>query len=145
MKLDVRLQSEDDLQSTIAFHNYDILLFGIGLGNDPDVYAYWHSSQADANSSSRLNFSEFESNAVDQALEGGRSRTDPMVRATKYKPMLESFKKDAPAVALYQPRLLYLTTRKVHNLELSIITSQTDRFANVELWAIKETRVDIIK
>ena len=52
----VDLESDTDLQSTIASHNYDSLLYGISVGNDPDVYAYWHSSQADVRSSSRLNF-----------------------------------------------------------------------------------------
>ncbi len=141
-KLDVALQSEEDLQSVIAFHNYDILLYGISLGNDPDVYAYWHSTQADATSSTRLNFAEYKSEIVDQALEGGRSRTDPKVRAIKYKPMLTSYSNDAPAISLYQPRLLYLTSRKVFNFHAGMIPVATDRFANVENWAIRQELVN---
>lgn len=141
-KLDVVLQSEEDLQSVIAFHNYDILLYGISLGNDPDVYAYWHSTQADATSSTRLNFAEYKSEIVDQALEGGRSRIDPKVRAIKYKPMLTSYSNDAPAISLYQPRLLYLTSRKVFNLHAGMIPVATDRFSNVENWAIRQELVN---
>ena len=141
-KLDVVLQSEEDLQSVIAFHNYDILLYGISLGNDPDVYAYWHSTQADATSSTRLNFAEYKSEIVDQALEGGRSRTDPKVRAIKYQPMLTSYSDDAPAISLYQPRLLYLTSRKVFNFHAGMIPVATDRFSNVENWAIRQELVN---
>lgn len=142
VKLDVILQTDEDLQSVIAFHNYDILLYGISLGDDPDVYAYWHSTQADATSSTRLNFSEYKSDIVDQALEGGRSRTDPKVRAIKYQPMLKSYADDAPAISLYQPRLLYRTSREVFNLHPGMIPVATDRFSNVEAWAIRQEFVN---
>lgn len=142
VKLDVKLQSSEDLESVIAFHNYDILLYGISLGNDPDIYAYWHSSQADVSSGSRLNLSEYKSTTVDQALEGGRSRSDPKIRAIKYQPMLSSYRDDAPAISLYQPGLLYLTSRDVYNFNPSIIAVPTGRFANVENWSIRQTRIN---
>ncbi len=139
VKLEVVLQPDEELQSTIAFHNYQALLYGISLGNDPDIYAYWHSSQADAGSSSRLNLAEYKSKILDQALEGGRSRVDSKLRATKYKPMLTQWRNDAPAIALYQPRYLYITSDSVHGFVPSKFVSPTDRFANVANWTIKET------
>ncbi len=142
VKLDVQLLSEEELQSVVAFHTYDVLLYGLSLGNDPDVYAYWHSSQADATSGARLNFAEYKSTIVDQSLEGGRSRTDPKIRAIKYQPMLNSYRDDAPAISLYQPRLLYITTRQVFNFHPRTLATATDRFANVEAWAIKQDFVD---
>jgi peptide/nickel transport system substrate-binding protein len=138
VKLDVALQSDEELQSTIAFHNYQALLYGISLGNDPDIYAYWHSSQADAGSSGRLNLAEYKSNILDQALEGGRSRVDPKLRATKYKPMLAQWRTDAPAIALYQPRYLYITSDSVQGFMPTKFVSPTDRFANIVNWTIKE-------
>lgn len=143
VKVDVVLQPEEELQSTIAFHNYDALLYGISLGSDPDIYAYWHSTQADASSSQRLNFAEYKSTVVDAGLEGGRSRTDPIVRATKYRAMVDQWRKDAPAIALYQPRYLYITTQKVYGFEPTRFNSPIDRFANVENWAIREQRVTV--
>lgn len=142
--LEVILQPDEDLQSTIAFHNYDMLLYGITIGNDPDVYAYWHSSQADVQSAARLNFSEYKSDKADAALEGGRSRTGDTLRSTKYKPFLQAWREDAPAIMLYQPRFLYATTDKVHGFEPSRFVTSTDRFANVEAWAIRESRQNII-
>lgn len=143
VKLDVQLQSDEELQSTIAFHNYDALLYGITLGSDPDIYAYWHSSQADVSSEQRLNLSEYKSDEVDTALEGGRSRTDPKLRALKYEPMLKAWREDAPAIALYQPRFLYVTTDTVYGFDPTRFNAPTDRFANVQNWAIREERVTI--
>src|SRR5690606_3753284 len=47
VEVEVIQPSENELQSVVAMHNYDMLLYGISLGVDPDVFAYWHSSQAD--------------------------------------------------------------------------------------------------
>ncbi|HSX24161.1 MAG TPA: peptide ABC transporter substrate-binding protein, partial [Candidatus Saccharimonadales bacterium] len=105
----VTLPNDTDLQSTITGRGYDALLFGISVGVDPDVFAYWHSSQADPRASSRLNLSDYKSLTADKALEGGRTRLDAGLRIAKYAPFLQSWRTDAPALALYQPRFLYIT------------------------------------
>lgn len=143
VKVDVLLQPDEELQSTIAFHNYDALLYGISLGSDPDIYAYWHSTQADPASAQRLNFAEYKSATVDAGLEGGRSRVDPVLRANKYRPMVDQWRKDAPAIALYQPRFLYITTENLYGFEPTRFNTPVDRFANVQNWAIRETPVTI--
>lgn len=141
--LKVTLEEDTKLQSTIAFHSYDALLYGITLGSDPDVYAYWHSSQADPRSNSRLNLSEYKSNQADAALEAGRSRVAADLRQAKYRPLLEAWRRDAPGVALYQPRYLYITNNRIFGFEPTVFNSPTDRYANVEGWAVRQDRVNI--
>lgn len=140
---EVILQSEEDLQTTLAFHSYDVLVNGITLGSDPDVYAYWHSSQADLRSPNRLNFSEYESDQADFALEAGRARSDPKLRAIKYQPFLKAWREDVPAIALYQPRFLYMTRGTIYGFEPTQINAPTDRYANVQQWQIRTKRVTI--
>ncbi len=134
----VSLQSEQELQSTIAQHSYDALLYAVSLGSDPDVFAYWHGSQADIRSETRLNFSEYKSSVANEGLEGGRTRYDPGVRAVKYKTFLESWQKDAPALVLYQPRYLFVVRSPFSGFNTSVVTSATDRYANVTEWTVKE-------
>jgi peptide/nickel transport system substrate-binding protein len=136
----VTLQPDNDLQTTVAFHNYDALLYGISLGTDPDVFAYWHSSQADVRSANRLNFSEYSSEVTDEALEAGRTRSDPELRAVKYEPFLQSWRNDAPAAALYQPRYLYVIRGRIHNFNPKLVNSASDRLANVHNWMIREEK-----
>lgn len=140
VEMSVELQSDQDLQSTLAQHNYDALLYGISIGPDPDVFAYWHGSQADPRSSTRLNFSEYKSSVADQALEGGRTRSDPQLRTVKYKPFLQAWRNDAPALALYQPRMLYIAREPMHGFDSKSANSATDRFSHVEKWTIREGR-----
>jgi peptide/nickel transport system substrate-binding protein len=140
---DVRivLQSSSDLESTLAFHNYDALLYGISIGVDPDVFVYWDSSQTTPGASSGLNFSEYKSSVADDSLEAGRTRSDATLRTIKYQPFLQAWQQDAPALGLYQPRFLYLTREPVYGLGNYTINAAADRFDNVQAWAVRLGRV----
>lgn len=146
---DVQLmpQGESDFRSILSKapapdspqnDSYDVLLYGISVGVDPDVYVYWHSSQIDVRSPVRLNFSEYKSAAADAGLEAGRGRLDPALRAAKYVPFLQSWQNDAPALGLYQPRFLYLTHGQVHGLNEMAINTDAGRYKNVHNWQIRE-------
>lgn len=142
--VDVRsfLEANDELQGTITRHEYDALLYGVALGLDPDVFPYWHSSQADIRADNRSNFSEYKSSVADKALEAGRTRSDPQIRIIKYRPFLESWRTDAPALVLYQPRYLYVTRGTVNGFEPTQMNAATDRYANVQNWTILEAKVN---
>lgn len=137
VEAEVVLQSDEDLQSSVSTHNYDALMYGIAIGADPDVYAYWHGSQTDVRSETRLNLSEYKSAAADKALEAGRTRSDKQNRAVKYKPFLEAWRNDAPALALYQPRFLYITTDNLNGFQYGIAHTSSDRYATVNNWTIR--------
>ncbi|HVX47925.1 MAG TPA: ABC transporter substrate-binding protein [Candidatus Saccharimonadales bacterium] len=139
--LKVALEEKTDFQNALTYHNYDAVLYGISIGPDPDVLVYWDSSQADARSSTRLNLSEYKNVIADSSLEAGRSRLDPGLRVVKYKPFLEEWQKDYPALGLYQPRYLYLTNGPVAGLSDNAINSAAGRFDNVQNWEIREARV----
>lgn len=141
VKVEVMLQAAEDLQSTVTYHNYDVLLYGIAIGPDPDVFAYWHSSQADVRAPNRVNFSEYASAVADASLEAGRTRTDPQLRAVKYKPFLQVWQTDAPAVMLYQPRFLYLAQQEVAGFDPKTINNATQRYANIQEWMIRTANV----
>lgn len=141
VKVDTVLQSNADFQTTLEFHTYEALLYGISIGADPDVFAYWDSSQVDVRSTHRLNFSEYKSKSADTSLEAGRTRSDPGLRAIKYKPFLQAWQNDAPALGLYQPRFLYITSVQVHGLNEHTLNIGNDRYNSVASWQIRTARV----
>ncbi|MBP9853158.1 peptide ABC transporter substrate-binding protein [Candidatus Saccharibacteria bacterium] len=134
--LQQEVQEKANFQTTLTTHEYNVLLYGVSVGADPDVYAYWHSSQADVRSTSRLNFSEYKSAAADQALEGGRTRMESQVRAVKYEPFLKAWQEDVPAIALFQPKQVYYTRGMVYGLHDSIINTDADRYNTAADWRI---------
>lgn len=141
VKLDVSYYSSDDLQtSIIGSHSYDVLLYGISIGVDPDVFAYWDSSQASLTSQGHLNLSEYKSTAADAAVEAGRTRADPAIRAVKYHAFQQDWVNDAPALSLYQPNFLYITRGSVFNYHRTADNTGVDRFYNANIWMIRQQR-----
>lgn len=136
--IQVTLLSDNELQAAVNGRDYDALIYGISMGTDPDVFAYWHSTQADPRAASRLNLSNYNSQTADKALEAGRNRINPELRAAKYLPFLQSWRNDAPAIALYQPRFLYIVRGQLAGFDQKTINSAADRFADVEKWMIRQ-------
>lgn len=142
VKIEAILQPEEDIQSgAIARHDYDILLYGISIGYDPDVFAYWHSSQADPNSATRLNLSEYRNEKADEALEAGRTRLDEDLRRVKYQPFLEVWRSDAPALALYQPRFTMIVRGTFEGFQSGQLSTATDRYYSIGDWKIRNEQL----
>jgi peptide/nickel transport system substrate-binding protein len=131
----------NDYATALASHEYDVTLYGVFIGKDPDVYAYWHSSQADIRSNNRLNLSEWNNVTASTAIEAGRSRQDTQLRTAKYVPFFQAWQQEAPALGLYQPRYLYLSREKVYGLTERSISSGVDRYNGVEQWKIRTAKV----
>jgi peptide/nickel transport system substrate-binding protein len=138
--LQVQLLDAADFQSALTYHNYQAVLNGISIGVDPDVFVYWDSSQADIRSANRLNLSEWKNAAADTSLEAGRTRLNPALRVIKYRAFLQAWQQDAPALGLYQPRLLYLTNGNVAGLTSHSINTAPDRFNTVQDLEIREAK-----
>ncbi len=125
-------------QDFIKPRNYDSLLFGEVLGAIPDLFPFWHSSQK---KDPGLNLALYENKDVDKLLEDIRKSLDPKVRAEKFEVMQNLLLKDAPAVFLYNPDYVYLTSDKIKGLQDQKITDPSKRFSNIEKWYIKTKRV----
>lgn len=122
-------------QNVLQGRNFDILLYELAIGADPDVYAYWYSS-------SRYNFSGYANNFADTSLVSARSRLEPDLRNAKYKQFIKQWYDDAPAVALYQPAIEYVSTDNVNAVQAGMsLVSNADRYANVQYWTVTEGEV----
>jgi len=135
------IQPNDTFREALGAHQYDAVLYGIAIGSDPDVFVYWHSSQADIRSVNRLNLSEYKSKVADEALEAGRTRTTAPLRIIKYQAFLKAWQQDAPALGLYQPRYLYISHKQVYGLDEHTVNEATDRLYSVNDWMIRTARV----
>jgi peptide/nickel transport system substrate-binding protein len=127
--------------ASAASRDYDVLLYGIDVGYDPDIFAYWHSSQSDVRSASRLNLSDYKSAVSDAALESGRTRLDPQLRAVKYKPFYSAWKQDVPAIMLYQPNFTYLVQSETTAPLPLQMRESSDHYYFVNQWSTKTKSV----
>lgn len=128
-----------DLQQTIIRpRDYDALLFGEAVGREPDLYAFWHSSQRE---DPGLNVALYANKRVDEYLSQARATTDPKKRAELFKKFETEIKADVPAVFLYTPDLLYGVTDGIYGVTLDTVSSQSERFGNVQQWYRHTERV----
>lgn len=116
---------------------YDLLIYEIGLGANPDVLAYYHSLEATENGH---NLSNYKNLVVNDLLLSARTTMDSQLRAAKYQKFLERWVEDVPAIGLYQTTLPYFVNRNVRafSQENRLVTS-SDRFIDIENWATKKT------
>jgi len=125
-------------QDILQPRHYDVLLYQLTIGGDPDVYAYWHSSQVD----NGLNFSNYKNAIADDALSSARSRLEPALRNAKYMTFVRQWLNDAPAIGLYQSTIQYAHTDGVHAIPSeSVLISAADRYNNVLYWTVGERSV----
>lgn len=125
--------AQDVVQDILQPRQYDVLLYQLTIGGDPDVYAYWHSSQA----ASGLNFSNYKSSVSDDALASARARVEPDLRNAKYITFANQWLSDAPAIGLYQATMQYVYTKSVHALPKDImLVSSADRYSDVRYWSV---------
>lgn len=105
-------------------------------GTDPDIWPYWHSSQA--NITGGLNFSGWSNPEADKALDAARSLTSSDVRASNYATFQKAFAADVPAVVLYTPLYVYATRSSagVH-LPTADLLSPAQRFDTMGDWTLK--------
>ncbi len=134
---DIMTPDQDFLVNVIRPRNYDILLYEIELGSDPDLFAYYHSSQVTENG---LNLSNYSNSFASDALLAARRTIDPTLRNTKYSTFLKFWVEDVPAIGLYQVNLSYFVNKNVRSFSPdNRLVTPTDRFEDVIRWATEKT------
>jgi peptide/nickel transport system substrate-binding protein len=127
------------VQNVLQLRSYDVLLYELFIGADPDVYAYWHSSQIGAGG---YNFANYTNPTVDAALASARSRLEPDLRTIKYKAFAKQWLDDVPAIGLYQSVAAYAVNKHVHSFDpRNSLVSSHDRFADVLYWSVGQEQV----
>jgi peptide/nickel transport system substrate-binding protein len=119
------------IQDRIRPRDYDMLLISQNLGADPDLYAFWSSTQSN---DPGLNFSGFTDRRLDKYLEQARTFSDLKVRAEKYKQAAQIIWDNTPAVYLLRPEYDYGVSTKIKGINLIRLSEPKDRFWNIEDW-----------
>jgi peptide/nickel transport system substrate-binding protein len=118
---------------------YDVLLYELSIGSDPDVYAYWHSSQIGM---SGFNFSNYSNSTSDAALSSARSRLEPDLRNAKYKAFAAQWLDDVPAIGLYQSVAPYVVSKSAQTVSKNEhLVSAQDRYVNILYWNVQKQTV----
>lgn len=129
----LELLEQDQLKDAIKNRNYEVLLYGVLLGADPDPFPFWHSSQTLAPG---LNLSGFANRQADDLLEKARATYDAVSRAKLYYDFQKILSTELPAIFLYSTTYLYPTDSSVMGFNQYRIFQPADRFNGINNWYI---------
>ncbi len=105
-------------------------------GADPDVFAYWHSSKA--NIPGGLNFSGWNKEEADRALQAALITQDRAERTKQYLAFQQVFYAEVPSIILYGPLYAYATRTPAQDVTLphTDMLSPASRFDTLQGWSI---------
>lgn len=102
------------LTNYIDKKNFDVVLMGWNISQDPDQYDIWHSSKTGVK---ELNFVSYSNKEVDRLLEEGRGTFDKGKRRAAYFRMQEIIAEDQPYSFLYVPDALPVVSARFRGIE----------------------------
>jgi peptide/nickel transport system substrate-binding protein len=114
--------------------DFDALLVGITVGNDPDPYPFFHSSQVNDPGD---DFSGYSTLPMDRLLEQARRTVDQTKRRELFGQVWTAIATDVPAVFLYYTDYLYAQSHAVQGFQVAPVNDPPQRFWNVEDWYVK--------
>lgn len=130
-------ESQIFFSSIVQPRAYDILLYEVDLGIAPDLFPYYHSSQA---TSSGYNFSNYTDRISSDLILSARNNFDTELRRSKYESFLRHWVDDVPAIGLYQSELTYYYNRSTRPFsENTALVSPLDRFSDILYWASEKS------
>ena len=94
--------------------NFEAVLLGWTLGQDPDIFDVWHSSKTGAK---ELNFIGYRNKEVDRLIEEGRSTFDQEARKRCYWRIQEILAEDQPYTFLYVPDALPAVSARFRGID----------------------------
>lgn len=125
-------------QTVIRPRKYDALLFGEIVGHDPDLFAFWHSSQRN---DPGLNIALYTNIKADRLLEQARTALNIDDRKKLYADFEKEIEKDIPAVFLFSPNFIYVVPQELHGIALGTLTTPSERFLSIPNWYIETEKV----
>ncbi|MFA5360651.1 MAG: ABC transporter substrate-binding protein [Candidatus Paceibacterota bacterium] len=124
-------------KEVIQTRSYDALLFGEIIGQNPDLYPFWHSSQI---TNPGLNLSAYQNQELDKFLETARQTFNEKKRLEDLKNIQKILSQEKPAIFLYNPFYLYLLPQTVKGNNIQYANVPSEKFADIENWYLYTKR-----
>ena len=132
IQIDIELYEPGDLlQNVIRPRKYEALLYGMVIGRDQDLYAFWNSQERN---DPGLNIALYVNKTIDTLLENARSSIDEKVRSLNLQKIEDIIAADYPAAFIYAPNFTYVVPGDLKGVVLPQIIIPADRFASAASW-----------
>ena len=129
IKVKIRVLEWQALLRAINERNFQAVILGWALGNDPDPYDIWHSSKTGPG---EFNFVGYKNPQVDKLMEEARRIFDREKRKELYHKIQRMIYEDYPYTFLYVPDVLSILHRRFRNVKLK----KAGIWYNFEKWYV---------
>jgi peptide/nickel transport system substrate-binding protein len=138
-KITLRVMSTKDIEDNVLrTTDYQMLIFGNIIKQGEDLYAFWDSSRRFYPDE---NLSLYQNTTIDNLLEDYRRNFDGTSRNTRLANISNLIAADFPAIFLYSPDYIYVSTPKLGGLDTTrVINTSADRFDTIEKWYVETSR-----
>jgi peptide/nickel transport system substrate-binding protein len=129
-----------EIQENVLKNNaYEIILFGNIVKESQDLFSFWHSSRRFYPDQ---NLALYQNQDVDDLLEAYRKSFNEEERKNYLKEASDIITQDIPALFLYSPDYVYVSSPKVGGFNTAQpINTSADRFADITSWYVRTKRI----
>ena len=125
------------VQSILQPRNYSILVYEIDLGADPDIYAFWHSSQSGQKG---LNFSNYNDAVADDLLLNSRTAQSSNEKKLQITKFTQRWLANSVAIGLGQTKTSYVFRKSVQAYSANnTFVTEVNRYADVIYWSASKS------
>ncbi|PIR98253.1 MAG: hypothetical protein COT89_00910 [Candidatus Colwellbacteria bacterium CG10_big_fil_rev_8_21_14_0_10_42_22] len=139
VKVELITRSIRDIQEDVLRNtDYEMILFGNIIKESNDLFAFWHSSKKFFPDQ---NLALYDNDEVDNLLETYRKTFSIETRNRVLKEISNEIASDIPAIFLYSPDYVYVSTPTLGGFDNERrINTIDDRFSNITDWFVKSKR-----
>lgn len=136
--IEIKALDLSELKEVIKTRSFEALIYGEALESEPDLYPFWHSTQAN---DPGLNLTEYKNKKADQLLKEAREALDSETKKSKLESLQDVILTDSTVIFLYNPDYIYWVSEKVNSIDTIKIIDPAKRFSNVVNWYINTRRI----
>ncbi|MGB9609091.1 MAG: ABC transporter substrate-binding protein, partial [Minisyncoccia bacterium] len=133
----LKINPKDLLSNNILNRDYELILFGNAIYPKFNLYPFWHSAFIFYPG---LNLSLYKNDLVDKSLVDLYQKTNINQEETILN-ILQNIKNDYPAIFLYQPKILLISSKNIYGINEFLIYNFEDIFSNAKDWYLKTKRI----
>jgi peptide/nickel transport system substrate-binding protein len=131
------LQPSEITKDIIKTRNYQMILFGAILKNNPDIFSFWHSSERFYPGG---NLAIFSNKTADELLESVKTALDEKTRQEYLTKIQTLIYDEKPAIFLFSPSYFYVAPQNLGGFNEKVLVSRANRFDNADQWYLKTKR-----
>lgn len=139
VELQIQAHDKGNLETNIIKpRDYDSILYAHQMRFEPNLLSLWHSKEKN---DPGVNYALFDDKVMDESLINLIATQNNDEKKELYQKQQQQLKNEVPAIFLFAPKLSFMYSDSIKDVQINRANLSCDRYTNVQSWYIKEKRV----